>query len=173
MPIDLAPGVIVEVDQPDVPVIRAEPPTSLAVVVPVAGPQGPRGPAGSSGTGSDVGQVKLTATAATVLSGHRAVTQRSDGQLVYADNTTLFHLHSPVWLTMGAISSGADGEVLVYGTLTEPSWSWIPGGALYLGANGVLTQTPPQPPAVFSAMIGVATGPTTVFIDRQPSILLI
>jgi hypothetical protein len=67
----------------------------------------------------------------------------------------------------------ADAEVIVYGALAEPSWSWIPGGSLYLGTGGVITQSPPvSPAALFSARIGVATGTTEAFFDRQPSIVL-
>lgn len=173
MSLNLAPGVTVQVDPPSLPEIRAEPPSSVVAVVPIAGPIGPRGPAGSSGTGSDVGQVKLTVIASANLSGHRAITRRIDGTVEYADNTTASHLHAPIWLTMSAVSLGAETEVLVYGTLTEPSWSWVPQLPLYLGTNGVITQTPPSPPgALFLAPLGVATGPTTVFVDRQPSILL-
>lgn len=170
MSIDLSPGVTVRVDAPSLPIVRADPPSSTVVVVPIAGPRGPQGPSGSA---ADVGQVKLTATAAATLAGHRAVTQRSDGLLIYADNTTISHLHAPLWVTSGAVSSGAQGEVIVYGTLDEPSWSWTPGAPIYLSASGVLTQTAPSPPDLFLAQLGVATGPTTIFVDRQPSILLI
>ena len=169
MSLDLFDGAVVYVEPPDVPEIRMEVPESAVVVIPLAGPRGAQGP---SGSGVDVGQVKLTAIASATLSGHRAATSRPDGTLEYADNATLEHLHAPMWLTMGAASVGEEVEVLVYGTLTEPSWSWIPGGALYLGSSGIVTQAPPMAPALFSAMIGVATGPTTVFIDRQSSILL-
>lgn len=169
MPVDLAPGLTVQVAPPVMPEVRIAPPSSTTVVVPVAGPPGPPGPAGSGAAG----QVRLTALAAVALSGHRAVTPRPDGGLEYADNTTLAHLHAPVWITLGAAVAGDEVEVLAYGTLAEPSWSWIPGTPLYLGASGVITQVPPAAPALFLAQIGVATSPTTAFIDRQPSITLI
>jgi hypothetical protein len=116
--------------------------------------------------------VRLTGVAAVALSGHRAVTRRPDGLLEYTDNTTAAHLNAPIWITLGAAAAGSVVEVLAYGTLTEPSWAWLPG-PLYLGSGGLITQTPPSPPALFLATIGVATGPSTVFLDRHPSIVLI
>jgi hypothetical protein len=171
MSIELSDCVTVRVIPPPLPRVKAVPPPPPSVrVLPVAGPQGPPGPSGSS---SDVGQVKASLTASTTLSGHRAVTLQPNGELEYADNTTPSHLHVPIWLTMAAVMSGASVEVLLYGVLTEPSWSWTPDAPLYLGANGIITQTAPTSPALFLAQVGIATGPTTVFIDRQPSILLI
>lgn len=49
MSLNLAPGVTVEVDPPDLPEIRAEPPSSTVAVVPVAGPAGPIGEDGPPG----------------------------------------------------------------------------------------------------------------------------
>lgn len=171
MPIDLSDGVTVQVDQLQLPVLQVVPPSSVVTVLPVVGPPGPRGPAGG---GSDVGQVRLTAVASANLSGHRAVTPRPDGTLEYASNTHLDHLHVPVWITQGAVAIGGETEVLVYGTLTEPTWSWLPGGAIYLGADGVLTQSVPTTPgALFAVQIGTVTAPTTAFFDRQMPILLV
>lgn len=170
MSIELSTGSVVVVTPPAMPLIRTQQPSGSVVVVPLEGPQGQPG---QSGSGSDVGQVRVSLTASATLSGHRAVTLRPNGELEYADNTTPSHLHVPIWLTTAAIMSGNSGEVLLYGVFTEPSWSWTPDAPLYLGTNGVITQTVPTPPALFLAQVGIATGPTTVFIDRQPSILLI
>jgi hypothetical protein len=101
------------------------------------------------------------------------VTQGSDGRVGYASNDNPAHVQSPLWITMGAATTGTAVEVVMFGALTEPSWTWTPG-PLYLGAAGALTQTPPSAlgGATFLAQIGVASGATAVFIDRGPSILL-
>ncbi len=125
-------------------------------------------------TGGDAlaGQIRLTAVAATNLSGHRMVTPRPDGTLGYASNTEPTHLHAPLWMTLGAATAGATVEVLCSGPASEPSWSWSTG-PLWLGEDGYLTRTPPVAPfAVFVAQVGAATGVTTAVIDRQPSIVL-
>jgi len=120
------------------------------------------------------GQVQLTAIAATALSGHRAVTPLPDGTLEYASNAVAAHLHAPLWITRGAVIAGDLVTVLAYGALTESSWAWTPGVPLFLGTNGLLTQTSPvAPAALFSAQVGTATGPTSAFVDRQSSISLV
>jgi len=124
-------------------------------------------------TGGAPGQVLVTRTAAVTLSGHRVVTVRADGSVEYADNTTPAHRGAPLWVTLGAAVVGAAVEVLVYGALVEPSWSWTPG-PLYLGVTGLITQAPPSGPgALFLAAIGYATSATSIFLDRSPSIALI
>lgn len=123
-----------------------------------------------SGLGGDVRQLWATGVAASALSGHRVVTPAPDGSLNYASNATAGHLHMPLWITSGAASSGGQVNALMFGAMTEPSWSWTPG-PVYLGTNGLLTQTPPAAPgAVFIAQVGTATSPTSVFVDRAPSI---
>jgi hypothetical protein len=124
----------------------------------------------NSGVGGTARQLWATGTAASALSGHRAVTPAPDGSLGYASNDNAAHLHAPLWITSGAASSGAQVEALMLGTMIEPSWSWTPG-PVYLGATGQLTQTPPAGPgAQFLAQVGTATSPTSLFVDRSPSI---
>jgi len=123
-----------------------------------------------SGIGGSVNELKATRVAAVTLSGHRVVTPQSDGQLIYASNDNPAHLAAPLWVTLGAASPGAQVDVMLFGNIIEPTWSWAPG-PVYLGANGVLTQTPPAAPgAVFLAQVGAATSPTSLFVDRNPSI---
>lgn len=148
------------------PTVITVAPAPASVTLTAPGPQGPPGV-------TSVGQVRVTLPAAVALSGHRAVTRQPDGTLDYASNTLAAHVHAPIWLTTGAAAAGVLVEVLLYGQLTEPSWSWTPG-PLYLGTGGLITQTPPSAPgALFLVQLGVATGPTAVVLDRQPSITLI
>lgn len=114
-----------------------------------------------------------TGTAAVNLSGHKAVTTQADGTLIYADNTNLAHRGRPLWVTTGAILASASGQAISHGSITEPTWSWVPG-TVYLGAAGALTQTPPTlgGGAAFLAVVGNAVNPTTLFVTRYPSIVL-
>lgn len=123
-----------------------------------------------TGGGGD-GQVLLTRTAALDLGGHRVVTLADTNTLIYASNDDPAQLEAPLWLTLAAIVSGAGDAVLAYGPALEPTWAWNPG-PLYLGTTGLLTQTPPSSPALFSVQVGYATSPTRVFFDRRPSIAL-
>jgi len=136
----------------------------------IRGPQGVpglTGPPGAAGSSA----IFATGDAATSLSGHRVVTPNPDGTLRYATNDDIGDLFAPLWITTGAAASGDPADAIVFGPLIEPSWSWTPG-PVYLGVNGTLTQTPPEPPAVFLAQIAIATGPTALFVDRNPSIKL-
>lgn len=137
-------------------------PDTGAVAVPVPGPAGP--PGGGSGS-----SVIVTGTAGVDLSGHQAVVRQADGTFVYADNTTPAHLALPVGITSGAATSGDQVQVVMFGELTEPSWTWAPG-PIFLGAGGALTQTVPD--SGFLAQLAAATGATTVFVDRSPSVAL-
>jgi len=72
------------------------------------------------------------------------------------------------------VAIGQSATVLAYGLLTESSWAWTPNVPLFLGADGLLTQTPPVAPgALFLAQVGTATGATAAFFDRHPSIGLV
>lgn len=136
------------------------------IEVTASGAQGTPGPPGSPGAGAN-----LHRNAATNLSGHRVVTPHPDGTVGYADNTNFAHYMAPLWLTLGAALVGMDVEIQQFGPVTEGSWSWAPG-PVYLGAAGVLTQVTPMAPA-FLAIVGFATSPTELFVDRQPTIALI
>lgn len=124
------------------------------------------------GAGSSSSETQ-TAIAAVNLSGHRCVTTQSDGTLIYADNTILGHRGRPLWITTGAILTGASGTVVSHGRIVEPTWAWSPG-TVYLDANGFLTQTPPTfgGGAAFLAVVGNAVDATTLFVTRYPSIVL-
>lgn len=154
--------------------------TSESTIVTVAapgpaGPPGPPGPQGIPGLAGDVAaQLRWTAPAAVNLSGHRAVTARPDGSLEYASNTNPAHLAAPIWVTTQAAGVGDDVDVVVFGVLDEPTWSWTPG-PIYLGAGGLLVQTPPTAAGgtLFLAQVAVATASGRIFVDRHPSISLI
>lgn len=163
-------------------VVRDSHPTTVVPNVPIEtlirfedrrGPRGFPGPQGEIGPPGPSGATEMqTAPAAVDLSGHRVVTPQADGTLIYADNTNTAHRSRPLWVTTGAALTGTTATAVSHGVLVEPSWSWAPG-AVYLGENGLLTQTPPVSPAVFLAAVGEAVDPTTLFVHRLPSITLV
>lgn len=115
--------------------------------------------------------VRFNALAGRDLSGHRIV-RSVDGTADYADNETPEHQPGPFWLTLGAAAAGALVPVTASGEVHEVSWEWTVGGAIYLGANGQLTQTPPAEPAAFSVQLGVALTATSLFFDPGTPIVL-
>lgn len=136
-----------------------------------AGQAGPRGPQGAVGAS---GNTSFTKTAAQALGGHRVVRLISAAAVDYADNATLAHGDDVLGVTTGAASLGADVTVVRTGEITEPSWNWTALEPLFLGRNGLLTQTAPSLAAgdVFSLQVGVALSATTALIDIDSAIYL-
>lgn len=154
--VDPAGGVTINVTTPD--------PTVLVVV------EDSRGPAGTPGAAGDPGGT-LHRNASGALSGHRLVWENPDSTISYADPTDLASAGRPVWLTTNAAADGGDVTVLTEGPFTEPTWSFTPGAALYLGPSGTLTETVPTWPS-FLQRVATALTATAVYCDPQPPIRL-
>lgn len=134
-------------------------------VVKVASP-GPQGPAGVNGADGGTYATKIAATA---LGGHRIVRTVSGTDVGYASNDDVLHGDDVLGMTLGAASAGAVVQVANEQDITEPSWSWTPQEPLYLGLNGLVTQTPPESPAAFALVVGFATSATSARIRiEQP-----
>lgn len=139
---------------------------------------GPRDPAnvlvvGKSGIPGADGNLIYTHTAGQVLSGHRVVRiDAATGKAVYADNSVLADAGALLGVTLGAAVLNASVRVQAFGELTEATWTWTPGAALYLGTAGQLTETPPELPAVFSECVAFALTATTILIDTEIPIIL-
>lgn len=118
------------------------------------GPPGPTGPGGS---------ITNTATAAEAVGGHRAVVNTSSG-IAYADADNLAHCGRVVGITTAAAGSGAPITFQASGKITEPSWSWAPNADIWLGLNGLPTQTIPGA-AVFAQRLGFALSPTEMWVE--------
>lgn len=110
-------------------------------------------------------------TTAAALSGHMLVAPLDDGTVDYADCATLQHINRPIWLTTRSWSSGVVATLLFEGTIVEPSWTWTPGTPIFLGLNGVMTQTVPDG-AMFSRQVATVIDATTIEFSVQPPIML-
>jgi hypothetical protein len=137
--------------------LEVESATSLTQIVTFGGPPGGPGPAGPEGSGTIVRQ------AGEAIGGHRAVYVASDGLVYYADP------ENGSAAAVSGVSTGAvslDGWVTIRtaGEMQESSWGWAEG-PIYLGANGVLTQTPPLSGAI--VILGVSAGPAAMTISPQ------
>lgn len=106
------------------------------------------------------------------LGGHRMVYQQGDGKVAYATNLDADTAESVLGITRGAVSVGDVVSIALDGQeITEPSWTWIPSTPLFIGSNGLLTQTPPNPSSVaFVMVVGYAATPTTVRVRIEPPI---
>ena len=114
-----------------------------------------------------VGSDLIIATAGQALSGHKMVVLDSAGEAIYADNTTMTHIHKVLGMTIGASSIGTDANILTHGKLTEPTWSWTLDLPIFLISNGSLSQTAPT--SGFSQVVAFPLSATSVMVDlREP-----
>jgi len=145
--------IIIQPD-PDLLVIEQEGETVSIIID--TGQEGPPGPPGPAGDGSTI-----TKIASTSIGGHRVVIASGSSGAAIADKDTPDHMHRVIGITKGAANSGSQVEIAGAGEMTEPSWSWSVG-PVWLGSNGLMTQTPPT--TGFLLMIGTAIAPTVLMI---------
>lgn len=123
----------------------------------------------ASGSGSSDASNLRTALASIALSGHRVVYITAN-KAAYASSDTPVKARAAIGITTGAASQDALATIQTSGTMVESSWTWTEG-AIYLGPNGVLTQTAPTSGCLVE--VGYATKPTEMEIRIQPAINLL
>ena len=128
------------------------------------GPPGPRGPIGPAGGSA------LSVTAGQDIGGHRLVLLNAQGDAIYADARQLSHAEVVVGLTVFAAVQGQSIDIVRAGIVEEPSWSWVADQPVYLGLDGVPTQTLP-PGALFGLVVGFPIAPTRLFMSIKPPIV--
>lgn len=143
--------------QPDPDIIQIITDGETTSIVIDTGEVGPIGPAGPAGDGS-----KITKIADTAIGGHRVVMASSANGTAIADKDTPSHMHLVLGITEGAAMAGNPAAIVARGELVEPSWSFSVG-PVYLGNNGLMTQTAPT--TGFILKIGTAIAPTVLLID--------
>lgn len=106
----------------------------------------------------------LTVIAGEVLGGHRAVFIGEDERAYYADAS-----EATSRLTVGITTSAAneDDEIAIQAVavLEHLGWSWSGEEPVWLGAEGLLTQTPPT--SGYIMQVGIPVGPTQLRINPQ------
>ena len=96
----------------------------------------------------------------------------ADGKLYLADGTDIADYQSIVGMTMEAVSTESNPNILFKGPHTDSNWNWNMSGnvSLFLGANGQITQTPLT--SGFSLRVGFATSPQSIFLHQGEPIIL-
>ena len=126
---------------------------------------GPQGPPGEPGD--------LIATdhlAGEALGGNRGVIVGNDNKIYYADQSNLTHFNRVLGITTGAAVQDDPASVRVGGIMAEPSWTWDLDKFIYLGINGLLTQTPPG--TGFLLEMGWPINPTSMMVDIKLPLFL-
>ncbi len=156
--------ILILADQPDDSVLVNEQEVVEVVTDAEQGPPGPRGPIGPSGGSA------LSVTAGQDIGGHRLVLLNAQGDAIYADARQLSHAEVVVGLTVFAAVQGQSIDIVRAGIVEEPSWSWVADQPVYLGLDGVPTQTLP-PGALFGLVVGFPIAPTKLFMSIKPPIV--
>lgn len=115
--------------------------------------------------------VAMTAVAGEAVGGHRAVVIDAAGLAWYADRATADNMNRIAGITQGAAALGGLLTITSKGRLPEPSWSWTPFLPIFLGHNGLLTQTPPTDG--FQIVLGTALDATTMFVSPSSPLVII
>jgi hypothetical protein len=91
----------------------------------------------------------------------------SDG--TKADSSTVGKRGQLIGLALTNINNGFSGDAVLFGEITNPSWSFVAGNVVYL--NGVTVSTTP-PSTGFIQKIGTMKSNTTLEINLGPTILI-
>jgi hypothetical protein len=112
------------------------------------------------------GQNSVEFTAAENISSGQAVALKTDGQIEAADSANLVNV---IGLAAAAITSGATGDINVFGGINEAQSSLTIGTNYYINGSGSLTTSSTSP----SLKLGQAITATTINLLDFPSVLLI
>lgn len=110
------------------------------------------------------GTLDVKVTASQVLNAYRAIGY--DGYFTQPDEDSLA-IYAGV--SRSATVIGDDINVVRQGLITEAGWTWTPNQPIFIGVNGVLTQTPPVTGNPIRR-IGWAISATELNLDPYPII---
>lgn len=91
---------------------------------------------GSQSTNVTVSEGFVNVTASEILNAYRAVTH--DG---YLCANTVNAMSQYAGVTTTALVIGETGTIVKNGLIVDSGWTWIPNTPVFIGLNGILTQT--------------------------------
>ena len=106
--------------------------------------------------------IDTTLVASTSLSALRCITTDGSGLAKYATPDSLANA-VVIGISTTSASTGQNITIKTSGQITDASWNWTKG-AIYLGANGALTQTAPSGGSIIVHVAKAITA-TTLIID--------
>lgn len=136
------------------------------------GAQGPPGPVGADGPVGPAGGRHLKRSSGP-LSGGRAVRTLEDGDHIDVASARAPEVARAI-VGVVATSAGASDqevEVVLRGELEDDGWTFVPHRNVFVGDNGVLTQTI-DPTWAFVCVVGRALTPTKLLVDMRAPIFL-
>lgn len=113
-------------------------------------------------------ETAFRATCAVTVSAGQLVGFNASGQLVLAD------ADAPVEAVGFALEDAAAGQVIGVGTqgrLEDPTWTWTPGGKVWLSATaGALVATRPSATNAVIQPVGRAIAATKLIVNVTPAV---
>jgi hypothetical protein len=73
----------------------------------------------------------------------RVLTTNASGKAIYASNMEINHVNRVIGISMLAGAENATIKFQRFGLIYNDSWNWTPTEVLYLGEDGVITNSPP------------------------------
>lgn len=123
------------------------------------GPPGPQGDPGPTG-----GQFSITTAQA--VGGHRVIALNADREGVYADQADVLAT-TVVGFSANAAVAGDDVTLVQSGPLEYPAGGLIPEQPVFLGSDGLITQTPPS--SGWLLRVGTALATNYITVDIGPA----
>lgn len=125
---------------------------------------------GGSGGGGDSSNADITTgTAAEPLSGQRIVYRAVDG-IRYASSDSLTNAELAFGFTTGAANTGETVNIVTFGEISSQGWGLTHEEPIWLGLNGMVTQTPPS--SGVCVQVGKAFSADTAHVDIEQAIYL-
>jgi len=110
--------------------------------------------------------VKQTFTASEEIAAWKLVTSVfASGQIEVA-GTDSYDNAMVIGITEALISAAGSGPITTYGLVTNPAWTWSGKGFLFLGSDGLLTETAPGQ-GEWVIIVGFIVSATQVFINPR------
>jgi len=137
-----------------------------------AGPTGPQGPAGPTGPAGPAGQdaAVLSRKCLSNISAGRAVWFSGVDGIAYASYDNPSNKQLPIGISTQAGTTDTYINVRVKGQITDGSWNWTIGLPIFVGLNGLLTQTAPTGPTNHVRQIATALTATSIYVDNYAPI---
>lgn len=129
------------------------------------------GPQGAQGIRGDGGYWEYTAPVGFTVGGGRVLSLDNTGNLIYADNTINTTAETLIGISVNSAIPGDIVRIVYNGEADDSGWTWLPGKQLYVGINGVITQTPPTSGYVMP--IGIARSPTKIVVQIRTPIITV
>jgi hypothetical protein len=139
------------------------------IIVTIANGQGPAGPPGPPGSSTPGGAITKLSNG--VLGGGRVLRYVDSTHVGYASADTVAHAPVLAGVSRTAVSGAEQSiELVRLGEIDDSGWTWTPGLPIYLGINGVMTQSYSAAWA-FAVVIGFAVSATRIVVDFKDSII--